>query len=242
VTCPPGEAADFGSLFRQWQSGDRSARSRLIEMNLGLVGAIVGRFVGAGEEREDLFQVGSIGLIKALDRFNPALGFNFSTYAFHTILGEVRRYLRDRGPVRVSRSLKERAARVRKVSALLSQQLGRDPTVREIAESIGSDESEVVSCLESTAGVVSLYEPASSTRDDPGYLLDRIGIPPKDVTEGVALTEAMEQLSSIERQVVERRYFHEMTQQDVAKDLGISQSQVSRIERRAIMKMREQLA
>ncbi len=235
--------ADFTSLFQSWRRGDRRARDRLIEMNLGLVGAIAGKFCGPGEDREDLFQVGSVGLIKALERFDPSLGFNFSTYAFHTILGEVRRYLRDRGPVHVSRSLKEQAARIRRERGRLVQELGREPTLKEIAAVVGIDESDVASALEASAGVVSLQEEVGEKgRPEPVYLLDRIGSPPQDVTERLALSESLQSLPALEQEILKMRYFGELTQQEVASRLGISQSQVSRIERGAIVKLRRMLA
>lgn len=232
---------DFEALFRAWRNGDKRARDRLIEMNLGLVGTIVGRFCGPLEERDDLFQVGSLGLIKALERFDPALGFSFSTYAFHTILGEVRRYIRDSNPVRVSRSIKERAAKVRSFRARLSQTLGREPSIKELAAAVGVEESEVVAALEALAPVISLFEPLNTGRDDPVYLADRIAELPPDVVDGVALKQTIDKLPVIEREVLKLRYFEEMTQQEVAKRLGISQSQVSRIERAAILRMRQML-
>jgi RNA polymerase sporulation-specific sigma factor len=244
VTAPSAEPqTDFGSLFQSWRQGDRRARDRLIESNLGLVGAIVGKFCGPGEDREDLFQVGSVGLIKALERFDPSRGFNFSTYAFHTILGEVRRYLRDKGPLHVSRSLKEQASRVRRERARLAQELGREPTLKEIAAVLGIDESDVAAALEAGAGVVSLYEEVGSKeKPEPLYLLDRIGAPPQDVTERLALAESLEALPALEQDVLKMRYFAELTQQEVARRLGISQSQVSRVERGAIVKLRRMLA
>lgn len=244
MTGPAAEPqADFSSLFQSWRRGDRRARDRLIEMNLGLVGTIAGKFCGPGEDREDLFQVGSVGLIKALERFDPSRGFNFSTYAFHTILGEVRRYLRDRGPVHVSRSLKEQAARIRRARGKLVQDLGREPTLKEIAAVVGIDESDVASALEASAGVVSLQEEVGEKGSpEPLYLLDRIGSPPQDVTERLALSESLHALPVLEQEIMKMRYFGEMTQQQVASRLGISQSQVSRIERGAIVKLRRMLA
>lgn len=239
---PKSAATEFDSLYSAWKAGDRQARDRIIEQNLGLVGAVVGRFQSNTDEREDLFQVGSVGLIKALNRFDPELGFSFSTYAFHTILGEVRRYLRDKGPVHVSRSLKEKALRVRSAHARLDQQLGREPTLREIAQHLGCEESEVVEALESSLPVLSLYEPVIRGGDESQYLLDRVGVPPKDVTEAVALGQTLDGLPHLEREVLRLRYFDELTQQDVAQRLGISQSQVSRIERAAIVQMRSMLA
>jgi len=244
VKSPAAEPqADFGSLFQSWRRGDKRARDRLIEMNLGLAGAIAGKFCGPGEDREDLFQVGSVGLIKALDRFDPSRGFNFSTYAFHTILGEVRRYLRDRGPVHVSRSLKEQASRIRRERSRLAQNLGREPTLKEIAAAVGIDESDVASALEASAGVVSLQEEVGEKgKPEPLYLLDRLGSPPQDVTERLALSESLGELPALEQEILKMRYSGEMTQQEVARRLGMSQSQVSRVERGAIVKLRRMLA
>lgn len=240
-TVPGPRAREFMELFEASRAGDMEARGRLIEMNLGLVGAIVGRFCGPREDREDLFQVGSLGLLKALDRFDPSLGYSFSTFAFHTILGEVRRYLRDKGPVHVSRTLKERAARAKSARGRLYQQLGREPTVKEVADLLGFEESDVVMALESASPVVSLYEQAGKGTDDARYLIDLVSVPPPDVLETVALNESLESLPPIEKQVLMLRYYGELTQQQVAIRLGVSQSQVSRIERNAIVRMKQML-
>jgi len=242
VTSDEGHRGQFTQLFDDWKRGDRAARDKIIEMNLGLVGAVVGRFQSVGDEREDLFQVGSIGLIKALERFDPDLGHNFSTYAFHTILGEVRRYIRDRGALRVSRGLKERAVQVRTARAQLCQSLGREPSLKEVAQVLGADEADVCEALESSAPVMSLHDPGLGSDDESSSLLGRIGVSSPDITERVALLQTLDQLPILQKRILLLRYFNEMTQQQVAARLDISQSQVSRLERSAIISVRKMMA
>ncbi len=231
-------------LLRLACGGDRQARDELVSGNLGLVWSVVRRFTGRGHDAEDLFQIGCIGLIKAIDRFDMEYEVQFSTYAVPMITGEIRRFLRDDGMIRVSRSARELAVRVGVARQKLAGSLLREPTLSEIAREVGASPEEVAASLEAAAEVESLYQSAPGAEDSNLCLLDRLP-DERDAQESMInrllLTQVMSQLSESEREIIMRRYFENQTQTKVAGDLGISQVQVSRLERRILRRMRELL-
>lgn len=233
---------EFERLVLAAHAGDENARNELIENNLRLVWSVVQRFLGRGIEAEDLFQIGSVGLVRAVDRFDPAFGVKFSTYAVPLIIGEIRRFFRDDGPVKVSRSLKENALRVRKAQELLAAKLGRDPSMHEIAEEIGISIEDLVTATDAMRPLSSLQE--TLTQDDGSALRLEDRLPDSRVDESawvdrLAIQGALGQLADVERQVIFSRFFHDKTQVQTAEILGISQVQVCRIEKRALLKVRQ---
>lgn len=249
---------ELSVLIARSQSGDKEAREVLIEKNLGLVHHIVRRFAGRGYELEDLFQIGVIGLIKAIDKFDLSLGLKFSTYAVPMITGEIKRFLRDDGPLKVSRTVKENALKVRVVRQCLQSSLGREPTLKEIAEQAELTEEEIVLAMEATMEVESIY--ASVYQDDGSelYLVDKVAVSENGSMGSIAggaedhekeellnhllLTQLMDGLSERERQLIQMRYFQNRTQVEVAEILGISQVQVSRLEKKILLRMRQSIA
>ena len=231
-------------LIEQAHQGDKTARDKLVMDNMGLVWSIVRRFGGRGYELEDLSQIGSIGLIKAIDKFETAFDVKFSTYAVPMITGEIKRFLRDDGMIKVSRSLKEMAVRVRSAREEISGLLGREPTIDEIAEKIGASREEVAASLEAGAEVESLYRPVGQNEDSGICLMDRLE-EERDAHEvllnRMVLQELMEGLEQQQREIILRRYFYNQTQTRIAADLGISQVQVSRLEKRILKEMRRRL-
>lgn len=228
------------ALLDAAREGDREARGRLIEENARLIWSVVRRYTGRGVEAEDLFQLGCIGFLKAIDGFCPDYGTCFSTYAVPKIAGEMRRFLRDDGAVKVSRGLREQACRVHVLRQQLAQALGREPTVGEIAAAAGLTAEEVAAAETAGAAVVSLQ-----TETGEGLTLEStLGTQGMEdrVLESVALREAIGQLPDRERQVILLRYFRGMTQERAARVLGVSQVQVSRIERKAVTRLRDRLA
>lgn len=228
-------------LIARSQQGDKQAREVLIENNLGLVHAMVRRFVGRGVETEDLFQIGTIGLMKAIDHFDLNYDVKFSTYAVPLISGEIKRFLRDDGPVKVSRTLKEQAMKIGQVRQRLQGTLGREPTIMEIAEEAGLSVEEIVVATEADYKVESIYEPVYQNDGSEVTLADTLG---KEDTEKEALLNRMllkqllEELDERESRLIHLRYFQEKTQVEVAKLLGISQVQVSRMEKKILLAMR----
>ena len=229
-------------LLRLAKSGDQNARRELIDGNLRLVLSIVKRFSSRRENADDLFQVGCIGLIKAVDNFNLELDVKFSTYAVPMIIGEVRRYLRDSGAIRVSRSVRDLAYRALQAREKLSHTMSAEPTVEQIAGELGESVEAVANAVESVAAPVSLYEPAYSDAGDGIYVMDQI----KDVDqtddawlESIALKEAMKKLSERELKIVSMRFFKGKTQMEIAAEIGISQAQVSRIEKGALERIKK---
>jgi len=225
------------------QAGDKPARDQLVEGNLRLVRSLVSRFSASGADPEDLFQIGCIGLLKAIDRFDLSYDVRFSTYAVPLIMGEIRRYLRDDGPMRVSRSLKQLAQQARKVRERLSLELQRDPTVAEVAEELGVNPEDVVEALEGVRPPASIHQTVHEGDGDPIYLLDQLAAEDGQ-REGVwldrvALREGLQRLDERERMVILLRFFRDKTQTEVASLLGCSQVQVSRLERRALERIRE---
>lgn len=227
-------------LIEMAHAGDKMARESLVTENVGLVWSIVRRFSGRGCEMEDLFQIGCIGLIKAIDHFDTGFDVKFSTYAVPMITGEIKRFLRDDGIIKVSRSIKETAARVGAVREKMTGRLGREPTVGEIAAELGISREEVAASMEASAEVESIYRPAAG--EDGGlYLLDKLaqeGGDEERVLDAMVLKELLLELSERERDVIVRRYFFNQTQTQVARALGISQVQVSRMEKKILNKMR----
>lgn len=235
--------AEVRDLVARAQGGDKEARERLVEGNLRLVRSLVARFSTTTADPEDLFQLGCIGLLKAIDRFDLSYEVRFSTYAVPLILGEIRRHLRDDGPVRVSRGLKQLAQQARKVREKLSAEMGRDPTVGEVARELGVSPEEVVEAMDGARPPASIHQTVHEGDGDPIYLLDQLAAE-DGAREGiwldrVALREGLDRLEPRERAVIMLRFFRDKTQTEVASMLGCSQVQVSRLERRALERIRE---
>lgn len=230
------------ALLEQVHRGDKAAREMLVEENMGLVFTVARRFGGRGCEMEDLIQLGSIGLIKAVDKFDSSYEVRFSTYAVPLIAGEIRRFLRDDGMIKVSRSLKETAAAVYGTREKLEHKMGREPTVEELEQTLGIPREELILAMESAAQVESIYRPVYQKDGNPVLLMDRIE--EKDqanerVLNGMLLKQLLSELEVQERTLIEMRYFEECTQMETARKLGISQVQVSRLEKKILKKMRE---
>lgn len=223
-------------LLVKAQGGDAEARERLINCNLRLVFNLVQRFANRGYEIEDLFQIGTIGLIKAIDKFDLTYNVKFSTYAVPMIIGEIRRFLRDDNPVKVSRSLKENAYKINKARDSLTKELGREPTLQEIGDYVGLTIDEMITSMEAVQVPTSIHETLYQDDGDPIYLIDQLHNS-KDETnwfEKIALNEIMGKLSEKEREIILLRFFQDKTQTEVANLVGLSQVQVSRIERQAL--------
>lgn len=235
---------DTLELIKRSRDGDKEARDRVVTENVGLVWSIVRRFANRGHEMEDLFQIGSIGLIKAIDKFDSSYEVKFSTYAVPMITGEIKRFLRDDGMIKVSRSLKETATRIRIVREKFSNTHGREPTIEEIGEELNIDKEEIVMALETGAEVESLYKTIYQGDGSPIYLIDKVA-ETKDESDNLidklALKEVIASLDEKEQEIIRLRYFKDRTQTDIAKELGISQVQVSRMEKRILKIMRERL-
>lgn len=214
----------------------KAARDKMIKGNLRLVLSVIQRFTNRGENPDDLFQVGVIGLIKAIDNFDPKLDVRFSTYGVPMIIGEIRRYLRDNNSVRVSRSMRDTAYKAMQIKEELTNKKGREPTVEEIAKIMDVPKETVVLALEAIVEPVSLYEPVFSDGNDTIYVMDQIGDKNDDSTwlEEIAVKEAIKNLSDREKLILTLRFFRGKTQMEVASEIGISQAQVSRIEKGAL--------
>ncbi|MEW6275249.1 MAG: RNA polymerase sporulation sigma factor SigF [Bacillota bacterium] len=229
-------------LLSQAQAGDARARDRLVNCNLKLVFNLVKRFQNRGYELEDLFQVGCIGLMKAIDKFDLNYEVKFSTYAVPMIVGEIRRFLRDDNPVKISRSVKEAAYRVQKIRERLCKRLGREPSIGEVAAELGISREEVVTALEAAQSPASIYETLHQDEGDPIYLLDQLqseanGEMP--LLERMAVKELLLNLPERDRKILTWRFFEDLTQVEVARRLGLSQVQVSRLERQALKKLKD---
>lgn len=225
------------------QSGDNLARDRLVSCNVRLVWSVVQRFLNRGYEAEDLFQIGCIGLLKSVDKFNLSYDVKFSTYAVPMIIGEIQRFLRDDGTLKVSRSLKELANKVRKMKDELSKTLGRLPTIKEVADELGITAEEVVFAQEANKPLSSIHETVFENDGDPITLMDQIADESQEKWfEKLALNEAIGGLSERERLIVYLRYYRDQTQSEVAERLGISQVQVSRLEKKILQLIRDQIA
>ncbi len=233
-------------LMVRARAGDRQARQDMICGNLRLVLSIVQRFSGRRENMDDLFQVGCIGLVKAVDNFDLSKEVMFSTYAVPMILGEMRRYLRDNSPVRVSRSVRDLAYKALQVRDELAASLGRDPSHDEIAEVLGVPRRQVVSAMDAIVEPISLYEPVFSENGDALYVIDQLADTSRDAgeeswLENIALRQAVATLSPREQAIIELRYFKDKTQTEIGAEIGISQAQVSRLEKGALEKLKKQL-
>ncbi len=231
------------SLLKKAQAGDKLARDELISGNLRLVLSVIQRFTNRGENMDDLFQVGCIGLIKAIDNFDISQEVRFSTYGVPMIIGEIRRYLRDNNSVRVSRSMRDIAYKAVQEKERLTAQNGKEPNVQEIADSLQMRREEIVLALESIAEPVSLYEPIFSDGGDTLYVMDQVGDKNDDKNwlDEIALKEAMNDLSGREKQIMGMRFFQGKTQMEVASEIGISQAQVSRLEKCVLTKIKKDL-
>lgn len=233
---------EMRELFQAYQAGDRSAREKLVNGNLRLVLSVIQRFNNRGESANDLFQVGCIGLMKAIDNFDLGQNVKFSTYAVPMIIGEIRRYLRDNNPIRVSRSLRDIAYKALQVRDSLTNRFSREPTIMEIAEEMGISKEEVVFALDAIQDPVSLFEPIYQDGGDPIYVMDQLSDDrQKDIywVEKIALREAMNKLNDREKAILSMRFFEGKTQMEVAEEIGISQAQVSRLEKAAIQQMQK---
>lgn len=229
------------ALIKKSHDGDKAAREQLVEENVGLVWCVVKRFYGRGTEAEDLFQIGSIGLLKAIDKFDLSYDVKFSTYAVPMISGEIKRFLRDDGMIKVSRSLKELAYKSVQAREKLTDWLGREPTLEELAEETGAEKEEIVQAMEAGGEVESLYRPIHQKEGSEIRLLDRIEERDRKedrILDTMVLKQLLETLDAKERQLIYLRYFADRTQSDVGKIMGISQVQVSRMEKRIIEELR----
>ncbi len=229
-------------LFERIKQGDTGAREEFVQGNLRLVLSVLKRFSGRGENMDDLFQVGCVGLIKAIDNFDVTQNVQFSTYAVPMIIGEIRRYLRDNNPIRVSRSIRDTAYKVLQTKERLQTENGREPTVEEIAKKMGIPREEVVFAMDAIQDPISLHEPVYHDGGDAIYVMDQV----KDSKnsdevwiEEIALRHALDKLSERERHILNLRFYRGRTQMEVAEEIGISQAQVSRLEKSAIGHMRK---
>ena len=229
------------ALIGRAHQGDKEARDTLFEENTGLIYSVARRFLGRGVEREDLFQIGSIGLLKAVDKFDPAFEVKFSTYAIPMILGELKRFFRDDGMIKVSRSIKENQHRVYLAREKIEKELGREPSLKEIAEMLEMPPEEVAMTMDSAAEVESLYRTVYQSEGTDISLIDKI--PEKENAEEhllnrIFLEEILGKLESSDRKLLYMRYFQDQTQTQIAEQLGVSQVQVSRMEKRILKKLR----
>jgi RNA polymerase sporulation-specific sigma factor len=229
------------ALIGRAHQGDKEARDTLFEENTGLIYSVARRFLGRGVEMEDLFQIGSIGLLKAVDKFDPAFEVKFSTYAIPMILGELKRFFRDDGMIKVSRSIKENQHRVYLAREKIEKELGREPSLKEIAEMLEMPPEEVAMTMDSAAEVESLYRTVYQSEGTDISLIDKI--PEKENAEEhllnrIFLEEILGKLESSDRKLLYMRYFQDQTQTQIAEQLGVSQVQVSRMEKRILKKLR----
>ncbi len=224
-------------LFERAQKGDTSAREEIISGNLRLVLSVIQRFSNRGENLDDLFQIGCIGLMKAVDNFDLSQNVRFSTYAVPMIIGEIRRYLRDNNHIRVSRSLRDIAYKTLQAKDALMRQYNRDATMEEIAKYMDMDVSDIVFALDAMQEPVSLFEPVYHDGGDPVYVMDQIGDEKEQDKlwlDGISIREALDRLGERDRKIIDLRFFQGKTQMEVAEEIGISQAQVSRLEKGAL--------
>ena len=231
-------------LLLRMKEGDEEARAELINGNLRLVLSIIQRFTGRKENLDDLFQVGCIGLVKAVDNFNTDLDVKFSTYAVPMIIGEIRRYLRDNNAIRISRSVRDLAYRALQAREELIALHESEPTVEQIAKHLNEKKEAVVHALDAIAEPISLYEPVFNDNGDALYLMDQLSDSSSGDErwlENIVLREAMTRLTERERKIINLRFYKNKTQMEIADEIGISQAQVSRLEKGALLKMRKEL-
>ena len=241
---PTLTAAETDALLRQAKEGDKAAREKLVEGNLRLVLSVLQRFAGRGENADDLFQVGCVGLLKAIDNFDISQNVRFSTYGVPMIIGEIRRYLRDNSALRVSRSMRDTAYRVLQAREKLQREQQREPTVEQIARELDIPREEVVFAMDAVCDPVSLFEPIYSDSGDAVCVMDQVRDSKntdEDWLEQIALKEAMSRLSARERLILALRYSDGKTQMEVSSEIGISQAQVSRLEKNAIKSIKKNM-
>lgn len=236
---------ETNNLLRQYRAGDISARDELISGNLRLVLSVIQKFSNRGEQVDDLFQVGCVGLIKAIDNFDITLGLRLSTYAVPMVIGEIRRYLRDNSAIRVSRSMRDTAYKALQIKEQLTNEKQKEPSIEEIAKVMGIKSEDVVFALDGIMDPVSLYEPVySDSGGDTICVMDQVGDTKntdENWLEKIALKEAIENLNDREKHILSLRFFDGKTQTEVANEIGISQAQVSRLEKTAIDRIKKQL-
>ncbi len=230
-------------LLKRAAKGDKAAREALISGNLKLVLSVVQKFATRGENLDDLFQVGCIGLIKSIDNFDTTLGVRFSTYAVPMIIGEIRRYLRDNNPIRVSRSMRDMAYKAMQAKERLLREYSREPTIQELSDALGAAREEVVLALEAIVSPLSLHDPVYADGGDTIYILDQIKDPvgDEDWLDEISFKEAVEGLTDREKRILHLRFMRGRTQMEVAEEIGISQAQVSRVEKGALARIKKQL-
>lgn len=224
-------------LFKRIKQGDEDARTEFIRGNLRLVLSVIQRFYGRGENADDLFQIGCIGLIKSIDNFDLTLGVQFSTYAVPMIIGEIRRYLRDNNSIRVSRSVRDLAYKAIQFKDKFNKESGREPTIEEIAKELGVTKEEIAFSFDAIQDPVSLQEPVYNDGSESIYIMDQV----KDTknsdenwADNMTIAEALKRLNEKEKRIIKKRYFDGRTQMEVAEEIGISQAQVSRLEKSAL--------
>ncbi len=231
---------DKNELLKKILLGDKNARNEMISGNLRLVLSVVQKFSNRGENPDDLFQVGCIGLIKAIDNFDISLNVRFSTYAVPMIIGEIRRYLRDNNPIRISRSIRDIAYKAMQAKEQLTNQLGREPKIEEISQYINLSKEEVVLALEAIIDPISLFEPIFSDDGDPIYVMDQVGDKSTDLDwiDEMNIKDTIQSFNGRDRKILTLRFLFGKTQMEVAEEIGISQAQVSRLEKNAINKIK----
>lgn len=237
--------AEKEALFVRIKQGDSEARETYIKGNLRLVLSVIKRFSGNHENMDDLFQIGCIGLIKSIDNFDPTMNVKFSTYAVPMIIGEIRRYLRDNNSIRVSRSLRDTAYKAIHAKEVLSKNSFKEPTLQEIAEESGIAAEDILYALDAIQSPVSLYDPVYTDGGDTLYVMDQISDKKnkeENWVQNLALQDAVARLNERERQIIRMRFYEGQTQMEVAREIGISQAQVSRLEKSALRSMRNYLS
>lgn len=229
-------------LFIKIKQGDNDARERFINGNLRLVLSVLQRFSGRCDNMDDLFQVGCVGLIKSIDNFDLSLNVQFSTYAVPMIIGEIRRYLRDNNPIRVSRSIRDLAYKALQAKEKLTKEFGKEPTVEQIAKEVGVDKEEIVFSFEAIQDPLSLQEPVYNDGGDSIYIMDQVSdnkANDERWTDSLTIEQAMKKLNDREKMIIQKRFFDGRTQMEVASEIGISQAQVSRLEKDAIGRIKK---
>ena len=237
--------AKMRELLARIKEGDQKAREEMVQGNLRLVLSVIQRFNNRGEYVDDLFQVGCIGLMKAIDNFDLSQNVKFSTYAVPMIIGEIRRYLRDNNPIRVSRSLRDIAYKALQTRDVLANRYSQEPSIAQIAEELQIPREEIVFALDAIQEPISLFEPIYNDGGDPIYVLDQISDAKnteRRLIEGVSIKEGMENLGERERLILTMRFYEGRTQMEVAEEIGISQAQVSRLEKAALRHLRKYMA
>ncbi len=234
--------AEIKELIKRSQAGDQEARNKIVEKNMRLVWSVVQRFLNRGYDPDDLFQIGCIGLLKSVDKFDLSYNVKFSTYAVPMIIGEIQRFIRDDGTIKVSRSLKETGNKIRRAKDDLSKELGRTPTIQEVSDYLQIPVDEILLAQEAVMAPTSIHETVYENDGDPITLLDQISDEnDENWFDKLALKEAIEKLDEREKLIVYLRYYNDQTQSEVASRLGISQVQVSRLEKKILKQIKNQM-